>query len=128
MSFLHLLRQQHHFSKSARENFCSYPKDNLEKEDEIHQEEMYEVPQDRVICLCYYSPVLPHFLGLPTRIIWQATFCTQKQWYELKDSLGTEIELLYVIYHQNYNKYYFFTDSSELKAAPFPLFLLAQNL
>ena len=57
----------------------------------------------------------------------QVTFNTQKQLYEFVDSPGTEIDLSYVIYHENHNKSYFFTTTSELKSEPISTFLLAQN-
>ena len=47
----------------------------------------------------------------------QVTFDTQKQWYEFVDSLGTEIDLLYVIYLENHNKCYLFTDTCKSKSA-----------
>ena len=55
------------------------PKDNPEEGDKIHQEHIYEVPQDRDICFPSYSPVLPHFPRVPTRIMGQVTFNMQWQ-------------------------------------------------
>ena len=40
-----------------------YPKDNPEEEIEVHQEQVYEVPHDRVTCSPSNAPVLPHFPG-----------------------------------------------------------------
>ena len=38
------------------------------------------------------------------------------------------IDLPYVIYHENHNKFYFFTDTSELKLAPLSTFLFCTEL
>ena len=54
-----------------------YPKDNLEEEREAHKKEVYEVPQDRAIHPPSYSPILPYFPRVPTRIVGQATVNTQ---------------------------------------------------
>ena len=55
-----------------------YPRVNLEEETEVHQGQVYEVSQDRVICLPLCSPVLPHFPKVPIRIVGQVTFNTQR--------------------------------------------------
>ena len=74
------------------------------------------------------SPILLHFPRVPSRIVGQVTFNTERQRYESVDSPGTLIDLTYVIYHENHSKCYFFTDMSGLKLAPFLLFLLVQNV
>ena len=76
-------------------------------------------PQDRIIYSPSYSPVLPHFPRIPTRIVEQVT---QRQRYEFFDSPNNTIDLSYVIYHENHNKCYFFTDTGELKSAPLSTF------
>ena len=38
------------------------------------------------------------------------------------DSPDNAIDLSYVVCHENHNKYYFFTDTGELKSAPFSTF------
>ena len=47
---------------------------------------------------------------------------THRQRNEFVDSPGTAIDLTYVICHENHNKYYFFTDTSELKSIPLSTF------
>ena len=44
-----------------------YPQINLEEEIEVYQEQLYEVPQDRVSHSDTYSPISPHFLRVLTR-------------------------------------------------------------
>ena len=46
----------------------TYPKDNVEEEIEVHQEQVYNIPQDRIICSSSYSPVLPHCSRILTRV------------------------------------------------------------
>ena len=58
---------------SQRKCLTPYEKYNPEEGIEVHSEQIYEVPQDRVICSPFYSPVLPHFPGVPTRIMVQVT-------------------------------------------------------
>ena len=48
----------------------------------------------------------------------QVIFNTGRQIYEFVDSPGAEIDLSYLIYHENNNKCYFFADTSELMSAP----------
>ena len=67
------------------------------------------------MCSSPCSPVLPHFPRLPTRIVEQVTFNTQRQRYEFVDSLDNAIDLSFVLYHANHNKCYFCTDTGELK-------------
>ena len=102
---------------SKRSCPASFPKDNLEEEYGIHQEQVYEVPQDIIIHSPAYSSVLTNFVRVPTMIMGQVIFNMQKQWCEFVDSACTEIDFSYIIYHEKHNKCYFFTDSSELKLA-----------
>ena len=46
-----------------------YPKDNLEEEDIIHQDQVNKVQHYRVIHLASYPPVLLYFPKVPTRIV-----------------------------------------------------------
>ena len=46
-----------------------YPKDNLEEEIEVNQEQVYEVTQDRDVHSSSYLPILPPFPKFPTRIV-----------------------------------------------------------
>ena len=75
-----------------------------------------------------YSPVWTRFSRVPARIVAEVTFNTPRQRYEFVDRKGTDIDLSYVIYHNNDNKCCFFTGTSELKSAspstfPFPLII-----
>ena len=124
MSFLHPLRQPHYFQKvSMRKCPTSDPKDNPEEEVSAHQEQVYEVPQDRVICSASILTSITTF----SRIIYQNSgtsdfLNTQRQRKEFVDSPPNEIGLSYVIYPQNFNKCDFLTDTNELKSAPFSIF------
>ena len=75
------------------------------------------MPKDTVIYSPTYSPILPHFPRVPTRIFGQETFNTLRQRHVFVDSSGTAINLTHVIYHENHNKCYIFTDISKLKLA-----------
>ena len=108
---------------SRRECPTPYPKDNLEEKLEIHQELVYEDPQDRFVCSPSYSPILPHFPRVLTRIVGQVIFNTNRQWYEFVDSPGTAVNLTNAIYHENYNKCYFFTNISEFRSGAISNFL-----
>ena len=52
----------------------------------------------------------------------QVTFSTQNQQYGFVDKPSTEIDLSYVIYHENHDQCYYITYFSELKSAPFLTF------
>ena len=80
------------------------------------------MPEDRIICLPECSPILPHFPRLPTRVVGQVTFNTLRQRYEFVDSPGTANDLTQILYHENHNKCYFFTDISELKSTTLSTF------
>ena len=80
-----------------------YPQCNLQKEIEGHQEPVYEVQQDRMICSPTNLPVFLHFPNKPTGIVGQVTFNTQRQKYKLDSSPYNTIDLSYVIYHENHN-------------------------
>ena len=54
---------------------------------------MYDVPQDRIIHIPSYSPVLPHYQRVSTRIVGQVTIDTHRQRYEFVDSPGDVIDL-----------------------------------
>ena len=60
MSFLHLLRQQSFQQISQRKYSPPFAKDNPEEEIKAHQEQVYEVPQDRAIC----SPCTHHYCNI----------------------------------------------------------------
>ena len=70
-----------------------------------------------------YSPLLSNFWRVPTTIIGEVTFNTQRQRYEFIDRHGAEIDLSYVICYENHNKCYDFTDINTLKSAPLCTFL-----
>ena len=114
--FPQLLRQQHHFKNIIRENvLVPYPKDNPGEEIEILQEQLCGGPQDRIIHSSPYSPVLPHFPRVPTRILGQVNLITQRQIYEFVNSPDNDIDLSYLIYHENPNKCHFFNDTGVLE-------------
>ena len=54
-----------------------------------------------------YSPALPHFLRVPTRIVGEVPFNSQRQNYEFVDRHGAEINVSYVTYCEHHNKCYF---------------------
>ena len=97
------------------------PKDHLEEVNEIYWEQVYEVPQDGVICSPSVSPVLPHFPRVPTRIVGHVTFNMQRQCNEFVDSSGTEL-IYHLLYIMKTNKCCFFIDTSELKSASLSTF------
>ena len=59
---------------SQRKCSTPYPKGNLEGEIEVHQKQVYEVPQDWVIHSPSYFPLLPYFPIVPTIIVGQVAF------------------------------------------------------
>ena len=75
-----------------------YPKDKPDEENRIKQEQVYDIPQDRVIHFPQYLLVLPHFSRVPTRTVGELTFNTQRQRHEFVDRQGTEIDIYYVYY------------------------------
>ena len=77
---------------------------------------------DKVFCSSLYSLILLHFQKVPTRIVRQVTFNTQRQRYEFVDSPGTAIYLTYVICHENHHKCHLITNTNELKPAPLSTF------
>ena len=88
----------------------SLTKDNLQEEIEVHQDQVYEMLQDRVICCPHthkYYDIFKEYLK--NRGTW--TLNTLRQGYEFVDSPGT------VISHWNYNKCHIFSMTSELKSA-----------
>ena len=79
---------------SQRKCPVPYPKDNVKVEIEVHPEQVYVVPQDRIIHSPPFSLVLLHFPRVPTRIVGQVTFNTQRQRYEFANSLDNTIEII----------------------------------
>ena len=75
-----------------------------------------------------HVPVLPHFPRVPTGIVEQVTFNMQRQWYGFVDSPGTDIDLSYVIFHENHIKCYLFTVTCFWSQHIFPCSLWMQNL
>ena len=109
------------FQPSSLRKFPTpYPKDNPGEVIETHQEQVYEVSQDRIIFLSPYSPVLLHFPRVPTKLLGQVTFNTWR--YNFVNSPGNAIDLSYLIYHKHHNKCYFFTDTGKLNSAPLSTF------
>ena len=68
-----IVRNNSFFQDSNGKCHTHYPKDNLKKEVEVHEEQVSQVPQDRVICSPTYLPILPHFPRVPIRIVGQVT-------------------------------------------------------
>ena len=65
-----------------------------------------------------HSPVLPHFLRVPSRFVGEVTFIDQRQRFEFVDKLGVEMDMPFVIYCEHYNDYFYFKDTSKLQPAP----------
>ena len=70
-----------------------YSKNNLGEKIEFYQE-VYEMPQDIVINSPAYSPILPHFPRVPSRIMGKFTVNILRQRYDFVDSQGTTIDLI----------------------------------
>ena len=60
------------------------------------------------------SPVLPHFLRVPSRFVGEVTFIDQRQRFDLLIS-QVLMEMPFVIYCEHYNEYYYFKDTSKLQ-------------
>ena len=91
--------------QQVKENVLLPTQKIIRKQKSKHTKNRYmNLHKIRVICSPPYSPVLPCYPRVPTRILGQVTFNTYRQWYEFVDSPGTEIDLSYV----NHNKCYFY--------------------
>ena len=117
-------RHPHHSSKLARENVLLHIQKIIQRRKlNFIKNRCMKFHKIRVICSPSYSPVLPLFPRVPTRIVGQMTFNTQTQRYEFVDSAGTKIDLSYVIYHGNHNKCSIILTVVNWSHHPSPLFL-----
>ena len=128
MSFLYPIRQQHRFNKLVRENVLLPIKKIIWRRKLKFIKNKYMKFHNIVIHSPSYSPVLQCFLRIPTTIMRQVTFNTERQRYEFVDSPGDVIGLYYVIYHENHNKYFFKLTLVNWGQHPSLLFFLVQNL
>ena len=69
--------------------------------------------------------MLVHFPTVPYGFVGEVTINTQRQGYEFVDKSCAELDLSFVIYDDNHNKYYYFTDTAELRLVPLSTFPFA---
>ena len=115
------------FKKLISNTVILSPPDKLDEECNKSNKQNYKISQDNVILSPSYSPVLPHSLRVLARFIGEVTFGTQRQRYEFIDRSSTEMDISYVIYHENQNAIILPTQvsSNQHFFLPFPL---VQNL
>ena len=68
--------------------------------------------------ILHHSPVLPHFLRVPSRFVGKVTSINQRQRFEFVDKSGVKMDIPLVIYCEHYNECYYFKDTSKLQPAP----------
>ena len=93
-----------------------------------HSDQEYEVPKDIITRSLLYSLVLPYFLGVLPQFSGEVAFNTQIQQCEFVNFPVAEADASFVIYHENHNKYYYFTDTRELLSVPLLFFHLVPSL